>query len=83
MIIQIGDDEECIKKYLQEKLMQTANNIQEKHIPINKMFEYGTTRNCIHFHLQEQDQEERQKKKIWNWKKNFLQTGRNVQNTIC
>ena len=39
MIAQVGNNEESIKKYLQEKLMQTANIIQEKHTPINKMFE--------------------------------------------
>ena len=51
MINQIGDDEESIRKYLQEKLIQTQNNRQEKHMPINKMFEYGISGSCIHLHM--------------------------------
>ena len=51
MITQIGDDEESIRKYLQEKLIQTQNTRQEKHAPINKMFEYGISGSCIHLHM--------------------------------
>lgn len=51
MIAQIGDDEENIRKYLEEKLIQTRNNRQEKHIPINNMFEYGIAGSCIHLHM--------------------------------
>ena len=31
--------------------MQAANNRQEKHTPINKMFEYGISGSCIHLHM--------------------------------
>lgn len=47
MISQIGDDKESIEKYLQEKLIHTPN----KHTPINNMFEYGISGNCIHLHM--------------------------------
>jgi len=51
MITQIGDNEESIRKYLQEKLIQTQDNREEKHTPINKMFEYGISGSCIHLHM--------------------------------
>ena len=51
MIIKIGDDEESIRKYLEEKLNTQQNNEHEKHTPINKMFEYGVTGGCVHLHM--------------------------------
>ena len=51
IVAQIGNTEESIKRYIQEKLIQTQDNLQEKHTPINKMFEYGLTRSCIHLHM--------------------------------
>lgn len=51
MIMEIGNDEESIKKYFQEKIKQDRNNEQEKHIPINEMFEYGIAENCVHLHM--------------------------------
>lgn len=50
MIAQIGDNEESIRKYFEEKLNR-QHNIHEKHTPINKMFEYGMTGNCAHLHM--------------------------------
>lgn len=51
MIAQIGNDEESIKKYLEEKLNTQQNNGHEKHTPINGMFAYGVTGNCVHLHM--------------------------------
>lgn len=51
MITEIGNNEESIKKYFEEKLNQTIGNEQEKHIPINNMFEYGIAGSCIHLHM--------------------------------
>lgn len=47
IVAQIGDNEECIKKYLQENLMQG----HEEFTPINELFSYGISDNAIHLHL--------------------------------
>ena len=51
MISQIGDDEECIRKYLERKLDERNNGRHEEHTPINKMFTYGISKSCIHLHM--------------------------------
>lgn len=51
MIDEFGDDKESIRDYLQKRLSQTQNSIHEKHVPINKMFEYGISGTCIHLHM--------------------------------
>jgi len=51
MIAQIGDNEESIKKYLEEKLKERNNNEHEEHTPINDMFTYGISGSCIHLHM--------------------------------
>lgn len=51
MIAQIGDNEESIRKYLEEKLDERRNNGHEEHTPINNMFTYGLAGSCIHLHM--------------------------------
>ena len=51
MIFQIGNNEESIKKYLEEKLEESHNHINEEHTPINDMFTYGISGKCIHLHM--------------------------------
>lgn len=51
MIAQIGDNEESIRKYLEEKLGERRNNGHEEHTPINNMFTYGLAGSCIHLHM--------------------------------
>lgn len=52
MIEQIGDNEESIRKYIEGKIQEKTNNQEkEEHTPINDMFTYGTTGNCIHLHM--------------------------------
>lgn len=51
MILQIGNDEASIRKYLEEKLMERHTNRHEAHTPINKMFEYGISGSSIHLHM--------------------------------
>ena len=46
---QIGETEESLKKYFEEKLSEHLPS--EKHIPINKLFSYGISDDCIHLHL--------------------------------
>ena len=48
MIIQIGDDEESIKKYLKGRLDEKQN---DEKFPINQMFEYGISETCVHLHM--------------------------------
>lgn len=50
MINQIGNNEESIKKYLQEKLNEN-HNVNEEHTSINSMFTYGISGSCIHLHM--------------------------------
>lgn len=51
MISQIGESEESIKEYLERKLNDRNNNGHEGHTPINDMFTYGISGNCIHLHM--------------------------------
>lgn len=51
MLVQIGDNEESIRKYLEGKLDKSHNNGHEEHIPINSMFTYGISESCIHLHM--------------------------------
>lgn len=51
MIAQIGNNEESIRNYLNQRLNERPNNGHEKHEPINEMFTYGTAGNCIHLHM--------------------------------
>lgn len=51
MIVQIGENEESIRRYIEEKLGERNNNGHESHIPINNMFTYGMAGSCIHLHM--------------------------------
>ena len=51
MISQIGDNETDIRDYLQKKLEDKKEYGSKEHIPINDMFTYGVTGNCIHLHM--------------------------------
>ena len=51
MVIEIGDNEESIRKYLEGKLCKIHNNGQDEHTPINDMFTYGISDDCIHLHM--------------------------------
>ncbi len=47
---QVGDNEESIRSYLQEKINSTQGP-HETHTKINKMFSYGISGNTIHLHM--------------------------------
>lgn len=51
MIAEIGDNEESIRKYLEEKIAKENNNRHEEHTPINDMFTYGVSGSCVHLHM--------------------------------
>lgn len=51
IISQIGNTEEDIKKYLQQKLEKIQNHTHEEHTPINEMFTYGIASGTIHIHM--------------------------------
>lgn len=48
--IKIGNDEEKLRRFLEEKLTKNHSRSNEKFL-INRMFTYGTTANCVHLHL--------------------------------
>lgn len=48
---QMGGSEESVKAYLEEKFKLKHNKEHGNKIPINKMFTYGVTGNCLHLHI--------------------------------
>lgn len=51
VIKQVGENEEAIRKLLEKKIRERQNVTSEEHKPINSMFSYGVSGNCIHLHL--------------------------------
>lgn len=51
MITQIGNNEESIRRYLEQKLSEKHDNNHEEHTMINDMFSYGIAGDCIHLHM--------------------------------
>ena len=51
MVNQIGDTENDIRNFLQNKITEKQSHVSEEHTPINEMFTYGITGNCIHLHM--------------------------------
>lgn len=50
MLQKIGDNEDSVRKFLESKLYASRENTEEKY-PINSMFTYGISGNCVHLHL--------------------------------
>ena len=50
ILTQIGDNEENVRKFLQEKI-NLKHEQHEPHTPINNMFSYGISGNTIHLHM--------------------------------
>lgn len=50
ILVQVEDNEESIKKYLQEKI-NSMQGQHETHTRINKMFSYGISGSTIHLHM--------------------------------
>lgn len=50
-IKQVGETEESIRSFFQQKIEKRQSSNLEKHKTINSMFSYGITGNCIHLHL--------------------------------
>lgn len=49
--LELGNSEENIKSFLAEKLTEKQHNKRDDKTPINDMFTYGISDNCIHLHL--------------------------------
>jgi len=47
----IGNTEESVRKFFESKLSERHHNQSEQKYPINDMFTYGISGNCIHLHL--------------------------------
>lgn len=47
----VGNNEEGVRKFFERKLSERNHNQNEEKYPINDMFTYGISGNCIHFHL--------------------------------
>lgn len=52
IVIQLGNHPEKIRQFLARKIEEGNRKTEEKY-PINAMFTYGITGDCIHFHLPE------------------------------
>ena len=46
----VGNNKNGVKKFFEDKLNKRYNDSEEKY-PINDLFTYGVTENCIHLHL--------------------------------
>lgn len=47
----VGNSEEEVRRFLENKISKGEYNQNEKKFPINEMFTYGISINCIHLHL--------------------------------
>lgn len=47
----VGNNEEGVRKFFEGKLSESSHNQSEEKYPINDMFTYGISSNCIHLHL--------------------------------
>lgn len=47
----VGNNEEGVRNFLENKLSERHHNQSEERFPINDMFTYGISGNCIHLHL--------------------------------
>ena len=48
---EVGNNEEKVRSFFESKLSKGQYNQSEKKFPINEMFTYGISTNCIHLHL--------------------------------
>ena len=48
---EVGNNEEGVRSFFESKLSKGQYNQSEKKFPINEMFTYGISTNCIHLHL--------------------------------
>lgn len=48
---QVGRTEETVRTFFEKKILEKQNTHTEEHTPINEMFSYGVSGNCIHLHL--------------------------------
>ncbi len=51
VIEKVGNNEEGVRKFFESKLSERHHNQNEEKYPINDMFTYGISGNCIHLHL--------------------------------
>ena len=47
----VGNNEEGVREFFESKLSERHHNQSEEKFPINDMFTYGISGNCIHLHL--------------------------------
>lgn len=47
----VGNSEDNVRKFFEGKLSNISHNHSEEKYPINDMFTYGISGNCIHLHL--------------------------------
>lgn len=47
----VGNNEEGVRKFFESKLSERHHTQSEEKFPINDMFTYGISGNCIHLHL--------------------------------
>ncbi len=47
----VGNNEEGVRNFSENKLSERHHNQSEEKFPINDMFTYGISGNCIHLHL--------------------------------
>ena len=48
---EVGDNEEAVKSFFEKRLKEQQHNQGSEHYPLNEMFTYGITNDCVHLHL--------------------------------
>lgn len=49
-VAKVGGTEDAVRNFFEKKITERRNNT-EKHTPINEMFSYGISGDCVHLHL--------------------------------
>lgn len=51
LLQEIGDDENAIRTFLEKKILSMQTDWTNEKYPVNNMFTYGVTGNCVHLHM--------------------------------
>lgn len=51
LLQKIGDDENAVRAFLEKRIAKMQTDKTNEKYPINNMFTYGVTGNCVHLHM--------------------------------
>lgn len=50
-VAKVGGTEDAVRNFFEKKITERRNNNTRTHTPINEMFSYGISDDCVHLHL--------------------------------